>query len=248
MKSLFIIALLVYFLLGAYLYIQQRSFIYFPTSPTPSDLAQKVFVNAGIEVNVSVLNENAEKAIIYFGGNAENVDYNAEHFMQLFPEYVVYLVKYRGYGGSSGKPTEQGLYSDALHIYDEISTRYKDISVIGRSLGSGVATYVAANRQLDKLVLITPFDSVVRVAQSRYPIYPINVLLKDKYDSYSRVDSISAQTLVIAAENDHVIGLSHTQRLVDGFAKNVLFEVIEDANHNNISDFPLYNKILDEFL
>ena len=248
MKSVILIALLVYIGLGLYLYVQQRSFIYFPTPPTPSNLAQKVFINENIEVNVSVLNEHADKVIIYFGGNAENVDYNAERFTQLFPEYVIYLVKYRGYGGSAGTPTEDGLYSDALHIYDEISARHKDISVIGRSLGSGVATYVAANRELEKLVLITPFDSVTRVAQSQYPIYPINLLLKDKYDSYSRAENISAQTLVIAAEHDHVIGMSHTQRLVDAFTKNVLFEVVEDAHHNNISEFPSYQQVMSNFM
>ena len=248
MKSVIRIALLVYVGMGLYLFVQQRSFIYFPTPLTTSHYTQKIFENEGYQIKVSVLNEGKGNAIIYFGGNAENVDNNAERFLQLFPEYTIYLIKYRGYGGSGGKPTEKGLYSDALHIYDEISDGYKEISIIGRSLGTAVATYVAANRELFKLVLITPFDSIQRLAQSQYPIYPISLLLKDKYDSYSRVDKITAQTLVVAAEKDNIIGMPHTQRLVDGFSIKVLFEVIEGANHNNISDSLQYNQILSDFL
>ena len=241
MKSIFVIALLVYVLLGVYLYVQQRSFIYFPTSSSASSHAQHVFVNEGVEINVSVLNKGQAHAMVYFGGNAENVDNNATNFLQWFPEHTIYLVKYRGYGGSGGEPTEEGLYSDALHIYDEIQREaYAQILVMGRSLGSGVATYLATHRSIEKLVLITPFDSIERIAQSQYPMYPINILLTDKYDSYSRAKDISAQTLVIAAEEDAIIRLSHTERLVGGFSINVKFEVIEGADHNNIDDFKQY--------
>ena len=125
---------------------------------------------------------------------------------------------------------------------------HKEISVIGRSLGSAVATYVAANRTLAKLVLITPFDSIQHIAQSQYPIYPMSLLLKDKHDSYSRANKITAQTLVIAAEKDNIIGMVHTQRLIDGFSNNVMLDVIKGANHNNISEFPHYNQILGDFL
>ena len=249
MKSFFVIALLMYVLLGAYLYVQQRSFIYFPTPISASGLAQQVFVNKGVEINASVLNARQAHAIMYFGGNAENVDLNATKFLEWFPEYTILLVKYRGYGGSSGEPSEKGLYSDALHIYDELRRKgYSNISVMGRSLGSGVATYLATHREIEKLVLITPFDSIERIAQSQYPIYPINVLLKDKYDSYSRAENISANTLIVSAENDAIIPMSHTERLASGFTIDVKFEVIDDANHNNISEFPRYQKILSDFL
>ena len=249
MKSFFVIALLMYVLMGVYLYIQQRSFIYFPIAFSSSDLNQQVFVNEGIEIHVSVLNAGQDHAIMYFGGNAENVDYNATNFLQWFPEYTVYLVKYRGYGGSGGKPTEKDLYSDALYIYDELRREgYEHISVIGRSLGSGVATYLATHREIQKCILITPFDSIERIAQSQYPIYPINLLLKDKYNSYSRAKNITAHTLVITAEDDAIIPLSHTERLVNAFSIDVMFEVVEDADHNNISEFPRYQQVLSEFM
>jgi pimeloyl-ACP methyl ester carboxylesterase len=119
---------------------------------------------------------------------------------------------------------------------------------MGRSLGSAVATYVASKRQIDKLVLITPFDSVQSVAQSQFPIYPMGLLLKDKHDSYSRTKNIEAKTLIVAAELDRVIKMPHTQRLLEGFDSDVEFHVIEGASHNNIGSSPRYYGILKGFL
>ena len=248
MKSIVLSGLLIYFGLGLYLYFAQRSFIYFPVTDTQMVSDTRLFKNDGHEIKVSVLNKHRGNAIIYFGGNAENVEYNSATFSTLFSEHTVYLVKYRGYGGSTGTPTEEAIYSDALHIYDEIRHDYETVSLIGRSLGSAVATYVASKREIHKLVLITPFDSVERVAQSQFPIYPMSILLKDKHDSYSRAKHIQAQTLIVAAELDRVIKMPHTQRLLDGFSSKVKFHVIEGADHNNISSYPSYHGVLDEFL
>lgn len=247
MKSIFISGMLIYFGLGLYLYIEQRSFIYFPVKSTHAGLNERIFENDRHAIKVAVLNDGKRKAIIYFGGNAENVEYNSESFLALFPEYTVYLVKYRGYGGSTGLPSEEAIYSDAIHIHDSINQTHDEVSLIGRSLGSAVATYVASRREIEKLVLITPFDSMQNLAQSQFPIYPMGILLKDKYDSYGRAKDISAQTLVIAAENDRVIKMSHTRRLIEGFTKEVLFHVIEEAGHNNISSHPRYHGILGDF-
>lgn len=248
MKSIFQIALLVYLGLGLYLYIKQRSFIYFPVAETPKASNNRLFSNEDHTIKVSILNEDSKKAIIYFGGNAENVEYNSHEFSTNLSEYAIYLVNYRGYGGSSGTPTEEAIYSDALSIHDEIIKDHESISIIGRSLGSAVATYVASKRPIDKLVLITPFDSVQSVAQSQFPIYPMGLLLKDKHDSYSRVKNIQGKTLIIAAELDQIIKMSHTKRLLEGFNSKVEFHVIEGADHNNIASSPRYYEILDEFM
>jgi len=248
MKNIFLSGIFIYFSIGLYLYLEQREFIYFPVGSTVSELSEMVFENDGHKIKASILNQGNEKAIIYFGGNAENVEYNAESFSHLFHEYTIYLVKYRGYGGSTGEPSEDAIYSDAVVIYDVIRSDHDEISVIGRSLGSAVATHVAVKRDVRKLVLITPFDSIQDVAQSQFPIYPMGILLKDKHDSYSRVKYIKAETLVIAAEQDRVISMSHTKHLLEGFSSKVLFKVIEGAGHNNISSSPHYYGVLDEFM
>jgi len=166
----------------------------------------------------------------------------------MFPGYTIYLANYRGFGGSSGAPTEQHLFTDALRLYDHITSEHAAISAFGRSLGTGVASFVAANRPLDKLALVTPYDSVERVAQARYPIFPIGLLLKDKFDSWSRASSINADSLILIAGQDRVIPPSHGQRLAralkPGLTKTLL---IPDADHHSIVKHPLYFQSLEEF-
>lgn len=258
MKSLLLFALIAYVVLGIFLYLQQRSFIYFPVPENKTGLDTQWFESEGHRIKVTVLrpqksinkdsDNNGSKAILYFGGNAESVEYNAEDFLKVFPEYTSYLVHYRGYGGSSGAPTEQAMYADALAIYDKLEFEHQSIAVIGRSLGSSVATYTAANRRVKKLVLVTPFDSVLSVAQSQYPIYPVSLMLKDKHDSLSRTSKIQASTLVLAAEFDRVIKLKHTQSLLKGFRGDVSFHILNGVGHNDIAVNPEYYQLLSEFL
>jgi esterase/lipase len=239
----------VYIIIGVFLYFKQNDFLYFPTPKIQSSYKEKIFVSENESIRATVLNVGRNKAIIYFGGNAENVDANAEQFSSIFKDYTIYLVKYRGYGMSSGQPTENGLYLDALKIYDTIKKQYKSISIIGRSLGTGVATYLASKRDVKKLVLITPFDSIESVAQERFPIYPMFLLLNDKYKSIDRVNQIKAKTLILIAQNDQIIKKSHTMHLIDKFPRSLLeYKIIENTNHNSISSSKQYYKWLQEFL
>lgn len=251
-KTLIVILLIlltIYLAIALFLFIKQRSFLYFPTPPIQHNFEREIFTNNSERINITVLNKGKEKAVMYFGGNGEAVDYNATRFSTLFPEHTVYLVNYRGYGGSTGKPTEQGLYSDALHIFDMIQARHKRVSVMGRSLGSGIATYVASQKTVNKLVLVTPFDSVKNVAQRTFKFFPMYILLKDKYNSVSRVEKITAETLVIAAEFDQLIPKQHTDSLVNAFpASQVLYISIKKANHNNISNSQAFYSSISQFI
>jgi len=249
MKKIMISLVLIYLGVGCLLFIKQRDFLYYPVDSIKHTLDQEVFKNDDESITTTVLNKGNINAIIYFGGNAETVDYNAESFSAIFPKHTVFLVKYRGYGGSSGIPEEEGIYSDALYIFDKVKLKYKSVSIIGRSLGSSVATLVASKRNINKLVLITPFDSIQDMAQEQFPIYPMSLLLKDKYDSLSRVNSITAETLVIAAENDQVIGKNHTGRLVNAFpSSQITLEIIKGKGHNDISNSKKYYGLLGQFI
>ncbi len=247
-KSILSIFFIIYFVVGAFLFLAQDNFLYFPTKKTKSAYKEKIFINENESVYTTVLNMGNKKAIIYFGGNAENVDNNAYDFTKIFKDYTVYLVKYRAYGKSTGKPTEQNLYSDALYIYDSIKKKYLNISIIGRSLGTGVATYLAAKRDTYKLALITPFDSIEKVAQKKFPIYPMSLLLRDKYNSIDRVSHIKAQTFILTAQNDQIIKKEHTENLVKKFLPSqVTIKVIEGENHNSISTNKLYYTLLKNY-
>jgi len=163
--------------------------------------------------------------------------------------HTIYAVNYRGYATSTGQPSEKALTSDALHIYDILEGRHLSIAVIGRSLGSGVATYLAAERKVQKMVLITPFDSVLNVARDRFYFFPIALLLKDKYDSAGKVKQIAAKTLVILAERDQVIAARYSQRLIEAFAKGqVQVKVIGNSGHNDLSNKAEYYRLIESFL
>ena len=241
---------MVYIGLGLLLYFAQGSFIYYPTPAVSiKGLSEQVIRNNGESIKIHVLNEGMPRALLYFGGNAEAVAYNAPKFVLAFPGHTIYLMNYRGYGGSTGSPSEESLYSDALALFDTVKERHESIAVVGRSLGSGVATYLASERDINKLVLVTPFDSIVNVAASHYPVYPVSIMLKEKYDSLSRVPAIKAPTLMLIAANDRIVDASHGHKLASAFPdEQVVKHVLESSGHNSISSNPQYYEYIRDFL
>ena len=250
--SILKLLVVVYLGLGTYLYIKQRSFVYFPTAEYQDNHGQVLNLLSNDEqLKIWVLNPNKANAIFYFGGNAESVEYNIQPFQTWFPNHTLYIMNYRGYGGSTGSPTEAALYADALALYDKVSTLHKSISIIGRSLGSGVATYLGANREVKQFALVTPYDSVANVAQAAYPMYPMSLLFKDKYDSISRAQQIHAKVLLIIAENDEMIPRKHSNNLADALLEanvEVEIELLMGATHNSFSEDRHYKESLQNFM
>ncbi len=244
------IGLLVYVGMGVYLYLNQRNFLYFPRADVTSAYSNVLMKNKNESINIIVLNEGHKNAILYFGGNGESMALSSDYIAQQFPTFTCYLMDYRGYGKSTGEATEQGLYSDALKLYDSIKNKHNRISIGGRSLGSAIATYVAAKRKVSKLALITPFDSIISVAQDRYPLYPAKLLLHgNRYDSISRVKDISAETFIVVAGEDKVIPRKNTQNLINAFkGKKLKVDTIQNRGHNNISSDKRYYKIMQDFI
>ncbi len=191
---------------------------------------------------------NKPNAIIYFGGNAENIIYTVPDLEHHFPNHSSYLLKYRGYAGAAGNPTEDDLYLDALALYDQVKLKHSQITVIGKSLGSGVATYVASERHVDQLVLVTPFDSIRAVATDLFPFLPIQWLIKDHHDSKSRVAKIKAPILVIIADQDRVVPMARTESLLESTPKSKLKIVTLNAGHNDLDLVPNYFSSIQEFL
>jgi fermentation-respiration switch protein FrsA (DUF1100 family) len=246
--NLIFVLLGLYILVFALLFIFQRKLIYLPTPAYPHNYAQMSIQNEDVNIEIIVLNKGNDKAFIYFGGNAEEVIANAQDFTLAFPDRTIYLVNYRAYGGSTGKPSEAGLFSDALASFDMIKSSHSEIAVVGRSLGTGVAMHLAANRALNQVVLITPYDSILALAQNRFPIYPVSILLKDKFDSLSLAKDVSSEVLVIAGAKDELIPNKHTQRLVDALSpEQTKLILIEEAGHNDISQYPAFYQNIKTF-
>jgi len=241
--------LLIYLAVGSLLYSRQRSYLYFPPPEINDPGIESFHLQSGeSRLKVWRLNPGRKNAVIYFGGNAENVWYNIESFRPALSQNTVYLVNYRGYAGSTARPTEQGLYMDGLNVYDNISPAHVSVSIIGRSLGSAVATHVAARRQIEKIALVTPFDSIEQLARENYPLYPVSHLLKDKYLSIKNAGQLRAPVLILIAEHDQIVPHDSTRRLVEAMAKTeVETVVLPGVGHNNLSRLESYAASLGAF-
>ena len=253
MKSMLILALLAataYLGLCGLLYFSQRSQIYFPVREANPPGAQAIRLASGdAMLKIWVVERPGPRALIYFGGNAEDVSANLPAFGSAFPGHSLFVVNYRGYSGSTGSPSESALVADAATIYDHLHSRYPEISVMGRSLGTGVAVQLAAARMVSRLVLVTPYDSLVNVAAAHLPVFPVALLMRDRYDSAARAPAIHAPVLAIIAGSDEIIPRASSQAFVDSFPQSQLRVVLLDgATHNSIDMFPGYLRAAGDFL
>lgn len=244
------IGLLAYAGFGALLYFGQRSMMYLTVGENPADDTSVEWLDAdGSRLKLWVLGDVGEHAVIYFGGNAEDVYFNAAPLRQRLPDATVYLVNYRGYGGSTGEPSESALFADALRVFDHVVARHARVSVVGRSLGSGVATFLAAQRKVHRLVLVTPPDSALAIAQRLYPVYPMRLMLKDRFESTRHAATVTAPVLVLVGAEDTLIPPQHSRRLAESFrSATVQYTEIADAGHNDIGSEPGYWDSITDFL
>ena len=243
------LAVLAYGGICLFLFLGQRQQIYHPEATWRVQQAPDFeLVNDGVRLRGWVVNPGREKALLYFGGNGERVEDSRETLAQWFPDRTIYLLPYRGYAASEGKPSEAALISDAQALFDQVARTQTHIAIVGRSLGSGVATQLAASRPAERLVLVTPFDSMVRVAAGYFPWLPVSALMRDRYESWRYVNDIHCPVLVIQAENDEVIPAARTRALVQAFKRPPLLQVVADAGHNDIQEHADYRVSMERFL
>jgi pimeloyl-ACP methyl ester carboxylesterase len=179
--------------------------------------------------------------IIYFGGNAEEVSWMLDAAPRM-PGHAFLAINYRGYGRSEGRPGERELFADALVVHRYAVSRAdvdgEAIHAFGRSLGSGVAVHLAAERPLAGVVLVTPFDSLTAVAQSLFPFLPVQWMLRHPFDSLARAPSIHVPLLTVAAGRDRVVPPVHAARLHAAWAGPKHWRELADADHENVVRHP----------
>ena len=227
--------------LCAALFFFQRSLLYFPQPRFDAAAPTLELSREGERILVTVRARPGRDAVLYFGGNAEDVSMSVPDVSDAFPEHALYLLHYRGYGGSSGAPSEPALVGDALALFDEAAREHDRVTVIGRSLGSGIAVQVASQRPIARLVLVTPYDSILNLAKEQFPYFPVTILLRDKFESWRFVDHVSAPVYLIAAEHDEVIPTLSTRALFQRFQKGKAhLTMIPGVGHNTIATSPNY--------
>jgi uncharacterized protein len=224
----------------------QRSLIYYPHPPSSAQGASTITLSSeGTEVRVTASPKPGSRAVVYFGGNAEDVNYSLPDLESAFPAHALYLMHYRGYGGSSGKPSERALVADGLALFDRVHAEHPDVVAIGRSLGSGVAIQLATSRPVSRLILVTPFDSLEGLAARQYPIFPVRWLMRDKFQSWRYAPKVTAPTLLVAAENDEIVPRESTAALHARFSAGVAtLRWVAGTGHNTIQESREYVRLL----
>ena len=248
--SIILLLVALYLLLVGAMFLFQRSLLYYPVPHQEGIPREEIsFENDGLILHGWILNKGQSKALIYFGGNSEAIQNNIAEFEVMFKNHTVYLVHYRGYGKNKGQPNEAGLFSDALFIYDALAPQYQSISIMGRSLGSGVAVYLASKRKTEKLILLTPYDSIAEVAQVHYPFVPARYVMLDRFESFVYAPKITAPVLVVTAELDQVVPVEHALKLLEYLtATGVEYQMIKSAAHNDVTEDHGYQKLVREFM
>jgi uncharacterized protein len=224
------------------LFVFQRSLIYYPQPSSHQHGVTLMPLTVGAEaVMVSTRPLAGPDAVIYFGGNGEDVSQDMPDMTTAFPSRAIYLLHYPGYGGSSGSPSQKAIFADALALFDRVHPEHPNVVVIGRSLGSGVAVWVASQRPVARLVLVTPFDSLGDAAAPQYPYVPIRWMLLDKYESWRYAPHVTAPTRIVVAEDDELVPRSSSDRLRTRFKEGLVsYVVLPAVGHNTIQDSPDY--------
>jgi fermentation-respiration switch protein FrsA (DUF1100 family) len=225
LKTIVIVAVIGYGGLLALMYFFQRSLMYFPdparTPPAQAGLprAEEISLNSGdgeTLVAWHVPPRDDKPVVLYFHGNGGALKLRAGRFSRLTADGTGLLaLSYRGYGGSTGRPSEAGLIRDAQAAYDFAAARYRPERLVlwGESLGTAVAIALAAERRIGGLILDAPFTSAADVGASAYPFAPVRWLIKDSFRSDLRIARVQAPTLILHGERDSIIPISFGERL-----------------------------------
>lgn len=230
-----------YGLLNLCVYLLQDRLLYHPQPEivSPAEHSRSLTSGDAFSIRYTVVNPGMAPALIFFGGNAENVGYIAEDFAVQFPNHSTYLLHYRGYGGSEGSPNEKALVADAAQLHQLVSAQHREVHLIGRSLGSGIAMQIAAKfpGPHSKLLLITPYDSIAAVAERKFWFLPVGLLLRDRYDSCRYAAQVKHRVLILIAGADHIIPRANSLNLQSSncLSGKAMLQTIADSDHGDIT-------------
>ena len=255
MKSIVVFLLVFYAALVGLMYVAQRSLMYFPdrqrVAPAAAGLPQAaeetLTTSDGERVIVwHVPPREGRPVVLYFQGNGGGLSLRVPRFAALVNDGIgLIAVNYRGYGGSSGSPSEDGLIADARAAYDFATARYEAKRVVpwGESLGSGVAIALAAERPIGRVVLEAPFTSAADVGAGAYPFVPVRWLMKDQFRSDERIARVSAPVLVMHGERDRVVPIRLGEKLFELARGSKRFVRYPQAGHEGLDAYGALDEV-----
>lgn len=245
--SFLIIAIIMLLILVSALIFNQRRFIYFPeafrTPPAATGLSEieeiTLQTNDGEQIIAwySPASEN-KPTILYFHGNGGALRYRTERIMLMQQQgYGILMPSYRGYSGSTGKPTEKNIIADAMIAYKwliEKGLNGKQIVLYGESLGSGVAVQLAAQKETACIILEAPYTSLPDIAKLTYTYLPTHLLMQDQFNSYKFIKDINTPLFITHGALDLVIPVGFGKKLYHEAVQPKKIEIFPQGNHSDL--------------
>lgn len=236
----FIIALSVYVLTVLYMFMAQRSYVYFPFEQDFDSC--KGFADAEkIEHNGTrfYYKNNSDKLIVYYHGNAGSAcdrDYIKDEFEKDGYSYI--FVEYAGYSNDTKKPSKDLLMLDARNVNDFLKTiEYSELALAGESIGASLTLYHSSLASEDKVLLLSPYYSAARIGQIHYPVFPIKLLMKDDYDNSEWINDLNKITIIHGTADD-IVPMRESKKLYDEISiDDKKFIEIKGAGHNTLFSF-----------
>jgi uncharacterized protein len=189
--------------------------------------------------------------VLYFHGNKENINHYAKYAVNFTKYgYEVWMADYPGYGKTTGKFTEENVYMQAREVYKLANTKFEEDSVIvyGKSLGSGIAAWLASRKPCKRLILETPYFSIPDLFSHYASIYPVESLSKFKFPTGEYLKDVKVPITIFHGTDDWIIPYRHAAKLKKVLKPGDEFITIGKGLHNNLNDFPLFHEKLDSVL
>ena len=256
------IFLLVYAATGIVLYYLQDYFLFHPQKIDANykyNFTQK-FEEINIPINetdtinlIKFLPEDSlpQGVVIYFHGNKNNVAHYAAYTTVFTKKgYEVWIADYPGFGKSTGTITEDKLYYQAMQIKKLADAKYSNNQIIlyGKSLGTGIAAYVASQTKAKMLILETPYYSIPSLFSYYAPMYPIQAMANYKIPIYQYLENVAYPIIIFHGTADGVIPYSNAKKLKPFLKPADIFYTIQNGTHHNINSSQLYFTVLDSLL
>jgi uncharacterized protein len=251
--------ILIYLVVGIVLYFIQDRIIFHPKALPKEyvfkfdqpfkEINLKTEENHNLNIVQFFTKEKPKGLVLFFHGNMTNI----ERYAPLAPYFTkhnleVWMIDYPGYGKSTGKRTEQRMYSDALQFFEIAKQKFspENIIIYGKSLGTGIASYLASEKNCKKAILETPYYSMRSMARTYAPLYPA-ALIKYSFPVNKYLKKVTVPITVFHGTTDEVIPYKQSKKLKEELPKIELITV-PGALHNNLYKFPLVTQKLDSLL
>lgn len=256
------ITLVIYLVLGVAIFSFQ-DYILFHPEPFSSEKSYGFSIPSK-EVNIEVDKSSSmnvvqfttkdsipKGVVLYFHGNKKNISWYAAYVPNFTKNgYEVWMIDYPGFGKSTGTLSEEKLYEDAEQLFLMARSKFSPDHIVlyGKSLGTGIASWLGARKTCQQVILETPYYSMTSLVQHYLPVYPVSNFLKYRLPVYKYLSLTNAPVAILQGDKDKVIPYNNAHRLTEVMHSKDRFITIQNGEHNNLNDFPRFHQVLDSLL